>query len=154
MSREKSASQHERSFGVKGYSEEVNEAIILVDGAVDLLSSSSSAKERGSSFNLISFFLSKEICFFGRVLLRKIPRSVVDLEFFRGRRGRFFEDAQDFFFADEEIVLAVHFDLVAAIFAEHDVIADLDGGGDERAIGSTLTFSDRNHFSFIQLLHR
>lgn len=76
MSREKSASQHERSFGVKGYSEEVNEAIILVDGAVDLLSSSSSAKERGSSFNLIFFFVKGNLVFWkggffsGRYLVR------------------------------------------------------------------------------------
>ena len=59
------------------------------------------------------------------------------------------KDAQDFIFAEDQVLLSLDFDLVARILAEQDAIARLDFEGDEFAVIQSLSLADSDDFGFL-----
>src|SRR6185437_12559103 len=61
------------------------------------------------------------------------------------------DDAQNFFFAQDEQILAVELDLAARVFAEQDVVAFLDVEGQDLALFGDLALAGGNDLALLRL---
>src|ERR1700733_4678488 len=62
-----------------------------------------------------------------------------------------FNHGHDVFFAHDHEIFTVDFDLGSAVFAEQDLVADLDIQGTDRAVFENLAFTDRDDLSLYRL---
>jgi hypothetical protein len=61
------------------------------------------------------------------------------------------DDPEDIVLAHDQIALAIDLDLGAAVFADEDFVALLDGEFDELAVVITLAGAEGNDFAFLGL---
>src|SRR6185436_12716204 len=77
-----------------------------------------------------------------------------DMGAFFLRAERLRQDGQDFFFAQDQHVLAVDGDVGPVVLAEQHLVADLDVEGDLGAVLEDAAVADRQHLALLRLLLR